>query len=307
YQAIPGSYGRGRYHEGQTLGEIYGFEFDRFFEESDFSGKNGSQWIYKDGVASQVPLQATGSFVYGPGDVKYKDLDGDGKITIGDPNMKDEEGNPIPVASVRNHGDTKVIGNMLPRYEYSFRLGAAWKGFDVDLYFQGVGKRNMWYVSSYIIPMAQSNGTGIFEHQLDCNSYIFDANNNITGYNVDQNNFYPVPYASGFSYAALSNNMLGQGAYNFLPSDRYLLNMAYLRLKNVTVGYTLPIEITKKALIQKARVYFSTENPCFIYNGANRYKIDPEINTGEGGMGVGAYGRTNPMMASYSFGIQVTF
>lgn len=101
--------------------------------------------------------------------------------------------------------------------------------------------------------------------------------------------------------------MLGQGTYNFLPSDRYLLNMAYLRMKNITFGYTLPVEITNKALIQRARLYFSAENPFFLYNGASRYKMDPEINTGEGGMGVAAYGRTNPMMKSFSFGIQVTF
>lgn len=296
YQAIPGTYTLTRYHEGQTLGEIYGFEFDRFFEESDFVGKNGNQWIYADGVADQTPLQVTNSnFIYGPGDVKFKDLDGDGKITAGD-------------GTLANHGDVKVIGNMLPRYEYSFRIGGSWKGFDLDLYFQGVGRRKMWYVSSFIIPMAQSNGTATFEHQQDYNWIEYDASGNAVGYHVDQNNWYPNPYGGGYGFAAINNNMLGQGAYNFLPSDRYLLNMAYLRMKNITFGYTLPIEITKKALIQRARVYFSTENPFFVYNGAGRYKMDAEMNGSDGGgMGVAAYGRHNPMMTSYSFGIQVTF
>ena len=267
YQAVPGSYGMGRYHEGQTLGEIYGFEFDRFFEESDFTGKNGKQWIYAPGVADQTPLQTNANFVYGPGDVKYKDLDGDGKITAGK-------------GTVGDHGDVTVIGNMLPRYEYSFRLGAAWKGFDIDLFFQGVGQRKMWYMSSFIVPLA---------------------------YHVDQNNCYPTAYGGGFNKAGLSNSMLGQGAYNFYASDRYLLNMAYLRMKNITFGYTLPTNLTQKAWIQRARIYFSAENPFFIYNGAGRYKLDAEINTGEGGMGVAAYGRTNPMMKSFSFGLQVTF
>lgn len=299
YQAIPGSYALTRYHEGQTLGEIYGFEFDRFFEESDFVGKekdNPNQWIYAPGVADQTALQVTNSsFIYGPGDVKFKDLDGDGKITVGK-------------GTVDNHGDVKVIGNMLPRYEYSFRLGGSWKGFDIDLYFQGVGRRKMWYMSSFIFPMAQSNGTATFQHQNDYNWIEYDSNNTPIAYHVDQNNWYPNPYAGGFNNGKVNNNLLGQGAFNFFPSDRYLLNMAYLRMKNITFGYTLPVEITKQALIQRARVYFSTENPFFIYNGAGRYKMDAEMNGSDGGgMGVAAYGRHNPMMTSYSFGIQVTF
>jgi hypothetical protein len=88
--------------------------------------------------------------------------------------------------------------------------------------------------------------------------------------------------------------------------------MAYLRLKNLTLGYTIPREITRKAYIQKARIYFSGENLFFLYNGAGKYKLDPEIATGSYGSfssdnGYGTYGRTVPMMRSYSFGLQVTF
>lgn len=87
--------------------------------------------------------------------------------------------------------------------------------------------------------------------------------------------------------------------------------MAYLRLKTATIGYTIPAEITKHALIERARIYFSCENPFFIYNGAGKFGIDPEISTASRGQasaaGVGAMGRTNPIMRTYSFGIQVTF
>ena len=57
--------------------------------------------------------------------------------------MVDKDGNKIPVGTVRNHGDMKVIGNAMPHYEYSFRIGGAYKGFDLDMFFQGVGKRDM--------------------------------------------------------------------------------------------------------------------------------------------------------------------
>ena len=86
--------------------------------------------------------------------------------------------------------------------------------------------------------------------------------------------------------------------------------MSYLRLKNVTFGYTIPANITQKAYIQKARIYFSAENLAFLHNGAGKFKLDPELATGDGGQGsangIATFGRTAPMMRTFSFGIQVT-
>ncbi|MCH5220525.1 MAG: SusC/RagA family TonB-linked outer membrane protein, partial [Muribaculaceae bacterium] len=306
YQAIPYNTDRGRFYEGQYVGDIWGFEFDRFFTVDDFTWNTADgKWAagarqtgYAPGVASQAGLQ-TGAFIYGPGDVKFKDLDGDGVITNGSQVISD-------------HGDAKVIGNMMPRYEYSLRIGGAWKGFDIDMFFQGVGKRNVWNVSSNVVPFAQT-AAGLFAHQLDYNSisYDTDANGNryVTGYNVDQNNLYPVPYGPNFSFGTWQT-MFGQGVNNFLPSSRYLTNMAYLRFKTLTVGYTIPYYITRHALIQNARIYFSAENLCMLYNGAKKFGIDPEIfggDNGSGSMGVASFGRTYPMPKSFSFGIQVTF
>ena len=92
-----------------------------------------------------------------------------------------------------------------------------------------------------------------------------------------------------------------------------MLNMAYLRLKNLTVGYTLPVDITKKAFIQRARIYFSAENLAFLYNGAGKYGLDPELSTSATATAQGSnagyadFGRTTPMPQTFSFGIQVTF
>lgn len=102
---------------------------------------------------------------------------------------------------------------------------------------------------------------------------------------------------------------LGQGRYNFYPQTKYLMNMAYLRFKTLTVGYTLPVDLTQKVFIQKARVYFSADNLCLLYNGMRKYPIDPEIgSTWKSSLSYsdGTYGRTDPMMRSFSFGIQVT-
>jgi TonB-linked SusC/RagA family outer membrane protein len=283
------------YCEGTYYGDIWGFETDRYFEESDFTGKDANgKWIYAEGVADQTGLQ-TGNFVYGPGDIKFKDLNGDGKIDGG-------------AGTLDDHGDLKVIGNALPRYEYSFRLGANWNNFDIDLFFQGVGKRSRWMTGSMVIPQAQA-GLGTFEHQQSYNHYIIE-DGKVVGYEIDQNNDYPNMYEGSAGTGTISN--IGYGKYNYYPQTRYLINMAYLRLKNLTLGYTIPREITRKAYIQKARIYFSGENLFFLYNGAGKYKLDPEIATGSYGSfssdnGYGTYGRTVPMMRSYSFGLQVTF
>ena len=118
-------------------------------------------------------------------------------------------------------------------------------------------------------------------------------------------------YAGGSASGNISN--IGYGSLNFYPQTKYLMNMAYLRLKSVTLGYTLPIDLTRKAYIQKARIYFTAENPCLLYNGARRYPLDPEItgypsgSTFNSSQSLAMTGRAAPMMRTYSFGIQVSF
>ncbi|MDE6310721.1 MAG: SusC/RagA family TonB-linked outer membrane protein [Muribaculaceae bacterium] len=297
----------GSFFDGSVYGDIWGFETERYFEESDFVGKDEKgNWIYAQGVANQHGLEQ-GTFKYGPGDVKFKDLNGDGVINGGDPNMVDENGNPVPVGSLANHGDLKVIGNAVPRYEYSFRVGGAYKGFDIDLFFQGVGKRNYWTTSAFVTPLARGND-GSYANQDSYNKMIFDANNQIIGYEIDQNNDYPCMYGGAAGTGTVSG--IWQGRYNFYPQSRYLMNMAYLRFKTLSVGYTLPIDLTRKALIQKARIYFTAENLCMLYNGMKKYPIDPEIGSqwkSSTSYSNGTFGRTSPMMRSFSFGMQITF
>ena len=321
-----------RFYEGQTFGDIWGFEYDRFFEVGDFVGKDDKGvWQYGENTPDQSYL-AWDPFTFGPGDVKYKDLNGDGVINNGDPTMIEWNGKyyvagdpgyadaeaalkapneadrskMVPVGTLANHGDLKVVGNALPRYEYSFRIGAAWKGFDIDFFFQGIGQRKMWQISKFTMPFASKND-GFFQHMMSYNKYVVNENDQIVDYEINQNNEYPVLTSGDFGFNYRFGNTCRQGKNNFVLSDRYLVNMAYLRMKNITLGYTIPADITKKAYIQKARVYFSAENPFFIYNGAGKHSIDPEISDVAAGEGVASFGYANPMMKSYSFGVQVTF
>lgn len=296
YSYLPNS---GNYTEGTYFGDIWGFETDRYFTKDDFTWDAAAKkYVPVQGIADQSGLESQ-QFTYGPGDIKFKDLNGDGKIDAG----KGTKG---------DHGDLKVIGNALPRYEYSFRLGGAWKGFDIDLFFQGVGKRDMWATGSTITPMIQS-ALGTFTNQLSYNVIKYAADGQIDWANsrISQGNDYPRMYSGGDGYGRISN--IGMGKYNFYPQSKYLLNLAYLRLKNLTFGYTLPTAITQKALIQKARIYFSADNLFFLYNGAGKYQLDPEQTTSAGTSlagydnGQGKFGRTTPQQRVLSFGLQVTF
>ena len=252
----------------------------------DASGRN----IFKAGIADQHGLEQ-GTFHYGPGDVKYKDLDGDGSITGGD-------------GTLENHGDIKKIGNNLPRYEYGFHIGGAWKGIDLDIFCQGVGKRDMWTVSSMVIPFTQAANDIYYDGMESHNSVIFDDKWNIIDYVVDQNNKYPRLWPNVYG----TNNVPGlalAGQNNYIPQSRYLQDISYLRVKNITLGYTIPSDWTTKAYIQRARIYFSGENLFFLHRGNKGTGFDPEIVTTEWS-GANTVGRANPIQRTFSFGIQVT-
>ncbi len=256
-------------YQGKTVGEIWGFETAGYFtSESDVASS-----------ASQVGLQ-TGNFVYGVGDIKYADLNGDGVIDAGSSTLDDS-------------GDLKVIGNTTPRYQYSFRVGGAFKGFDLDIYFQGIGKRDLWAVGNEAIPYYRGADV-MYEHQMDFWSPE----------NPDAE--YPLPYA-GNATSAINNmykmaNSTADSGNNFYPQTKYLLNLAYLRLKNLTVGYTLPQKITNKVSLQKVRVYFSGENLCEFSDIS--IPIDPEITSGSSTSNF--YGRTAPFQRVLSFGVQLS-
>lgn len=288
-------------YEGETWGDIWGFETDRYFTEDDFDGaiiKNNqvTGWNYKSGVASQVGLQ-TDNFVYGPGDVKYKDLNGDGVIDGGKGTLED-------------HGDLKVIGNTMPRYEYSFHIGGAYKGFDIDLFFQGVGKRDMWTQSSFVFPEMRAPDLAIYDNQTSYNIYDYTVTNNtltVTKNTISQSNDFPTLYP-GNEYSGNVVGLTGEGGcHNYYPQTKYLVNMSYLRLKNITLGYTLPKFLIKKAYLEKVRIYGSVNNLCLLHKGSGDLPIDPEVNAGQGLLSYGTWGRTYPITRSWSFGIQVTF
>ncbi len=288
------------WYNGKTYGEIWGYRTDRLYQKEDFEydtngklieivlteangDKNAGKTVYKqkgNNPVYQGYLQGSGSFKYQPGDVKFQDLDGDGQITDGS-------------RSVDDHGDLEVIGNTTPRYEYGLRLGADYKGFDLSIFFQGVGKRDMWGSSSTTLA-GFNTADGAIAKRFSTDYWREDRTNA----------FYPRAW-----------NMAGSvNANNMYRQDRYLLDMSYLRIKNITFGYTLPAHLTKKVWIQKARFYCSLEN-FFTFDHLDGTPLDPEVVAGIGSSGLlssdnyqlGRAGISTPAFKSLSVGVQLNF
>ncbi len=205
------------------------------------------------------------------GDIMYKDLNGDGQVSKGANTLED-------------HGDKTIIGNSTPRYNFGIDLDAQYKGFDVRVFLQGTAKRDIAVGGPYFTGannnIWQSAG---FQQHLD---YFRPADTkSIFGANVDS--YYPRPNFS-------------TGWKNFATQTRYLQNGAYMRVKNIQLGYTVPVEATSKIGINKLRVYLSAEN---VFTWTKMSDIfDPETTGGDWGNG-----KIYPLSKIYSCGFSLTF
>jgi len=181
--------------------------------------------------------------------------------------------------------DRFVLGNAFPRYTFGFTYSLNWKGIDFSVFAQGVGKRDMMLRGELIEPFHSNYSYTIYKHQLDF----------WTPTNTDAK--YPRLSAPGSS-STQNNYRMG--------SDIYILDGSYLRLKNITLGYTLPKSITGKAGIEKLRIYVTGQN---LLTFCSNSFIDPESSefgdnmTNSGGNS----GRNYPVLRYYGFGLDLEF
>ncbi|KQN37272.1 SusC/RagA family TonB-linked outer membrane protein [Pedobacter sp. Leaf41] len=262
------------YYEGQTLGEIWGYETEGFFiNEADIASH-----------AKQDPqMRASPTGRWFPGDIKLRDLNGDGLINVGE-------------NKVGKSGDRRIIGNSAPRYMYGINLGADWNNIFFSVFFQGVGKQQ-WYPSTE---------TEMFWGQYNRpynNIPTFHLGNMWTPENT--NAYFP----RTMSRAASSNTNRTLG----VAQTRYLQNVAYLRMKNIQVGYNLPTKWVNRIGARTAKVFFSGEN-LFTYSPMykvvkntidveNAVPADQDINNNP----TNGDGYNYPLMKSISFGLNIGF
>jgi TonB-linked SusC/RagA family outer membrane protein len=262
------------YYEGQKLGDIWGFKVEGLFkDQADINAH-----------ADQSFFNLSNTRISMPGDLKFADLNGDGKIDRGN-------------QTLANHGDLEVIGNTTPRYQYGLNLNASWNNFGVSAFLQGVGKRN-WY------PAIES---GYFWGQYN-RPYGFMLKEH-TGDNIwtEENQNVDAYWPRYRSY--LANRTVGPMS---LPNDRFLQDVSYLRVKNITVNYNLPNTVTKKLGLQALKFYVTGEN---LFTMSNLFKVtgnyDPEV-IGAGDVdfrstsGTDGDGFGYPMLKTITFGINLT-
>lgn len=235
YENPTGTNPQNNWYVGKRVGEIWGYksdgiiktqeEADEYNEKYDLSYISGLKWT--------------------PGDVKYRDLNGDGKVDNGSNTLGDM-------------GDLTIIGNTSPRYQYTFNGGISWKGISLSVMFQGVGKRK-WSPDMGTVyfwgsgPYAQVT---VFKEHMD---YWTEDNPNA---------YYPKPYTAGAGAIGKFRNKTSQ------KTDRYVQSAAYCRLKNLTISYDIPTKWVNKIGMNKAQVFFSGEN---LWTSTSLAKMfDPE-------------------------------
>lgn len=239
---------------------------------------------------TQILYKSSNSGQTLPGDIKFADTNGDGVIDKGTERVGDS-------------GDWQIIGNETPRYTYGINFGADWNRFSFSVFFQGVGKQD-WY------PGAEA---GIFWGQYNRPYNKIPTWQLGEIWSEDNPNAY-LPRYRGYT-AQNGQATLTQ------KQTRYLQNVAYIRMKNIQLGYTLPEEWLKRLGMSATRVFVSGEN-LFTWSPLykrtkdldveNLWRSDAVLNPSDDPVNdpeKSSSGRGNnyPMLKSISFGISATF
>lgn len=246
------------YFNGQKIGDIWGYTTQGFFTNNDFvPGTLNANLQGGTLMPGTAPYKGVNQ---NPGDIRFVDLNGDGTIFNGN-------------NTLANSGDRSIIGNNNRQFQFGFNGNASYKNFDFSFFINGVGKRDIWINNQVFFPYLDQF-SGIFANEL----------NYWTPNRTDA--FYPRSYS----------NASGNTNISRVVQTRYLSNGAYIRLKNVSLGYTLPAKLFKDKI--RARVFFSAENLITLDHLPDGLDAESQ-NLGSGGI--------YPFIKKYSFGANVSF
>lgn len=257
------------YYAGQKVGEIWGYVTDGFFTKDNIA-EASKQKLFKASTSGQ----------WLPGDIKFKDVNGDGVVNNGD-------------NRVSSPGDMVIIGNITPRYLYGFNIDLDWNNFFFGAFIQGVGKQQWW-------PGAEAD---VFWGQYNRPYNLLPKSQLGNIWSEENPNTYFPRYRG---YSAQSG-----GGELTTKQTKYLQNIAYTRIKNIQLGYILPQRLISKIKMQNARVYISGEN---LFSWSPLYKVtkdlDPENTSGSDMVltnGSNGNGNNYPLLKSVTVGLSVTF
>ena len=268
-----------RAYVGGTSGLIYGYVNDGFYTVADFESFDAQArtWKLKEGVVDSSPLSDTPR----PGNAKFK------KLTPVDPNST----NPYQLTEA----DRTVIGNTTPKFSGGFGLNATYKGFDMSAFFNFMYDFDVLNANKIMLTTWADNKE---------NNFLMDIASNKRWRNFDdmgnEIRYQPEILAEFNKNATMWNpTSIGRPiSMSYAVEDG-----SFLRLNSATIGYTLPVALTRKVGLNKVRFYVSGNN-LFILTGYSGY--DPEVNIATGLTPNIDYNRY-PRSRTYTFGAQLTF
>ena len=277
---------------GQPLFQFYGYVTD------------GVYTSYEDIENSPKPVSYGGSDGYNKyntvwvGDVKYKDISGpDGK-----PDGKIDE------------NDRTYIGNPMPKYTFGWTNTFRYKDFDLTIFLNGsVGNKVYNYIRMKLDAMKSvwqnQASTVLNRSQITAIDPNKDYSNGYKGHNANlvYNWYDDIDNVQVLHPTGIPAAHLNDPNENTRVSDRYIEDGSYLRVKNITLGYTFPKQLIKHIGLENLRVYCNIQN-LWTITGYKGY--DPEIGASTSDMNGYVYGLDNgryPSPTVYSFGLNVTF
>ena len=228
---------------GQPLGNMYGFVSDGMYSPDDFTW-NGSKWVLNEGVVDNSAI--IGSSYLVPGAMKLKDLNGDGKVTV---------------------ADRKVIGNASPDFTGGFNFSGYLYGFDFSANFNYMIGNQVYNANKVEFTSSRKFSN---RNLLD----MMDVDKRWT--NIDWNTGEMITDAATLKQVNAGKTMWTPTVGTAVFSDWAVEDASFLRLQSVTLGYTLPEELTQKVHLRKARIYVTGTNLLCLtkYSG-----YDPEVDT----------------------------
>jgi TonB-linked SusC/RagA family outer membrane protein len=287
-----------QFYEGMELGEIWGLESNGLFQNQA-----------EIDALDQTAIIPWGALSIVPGWPKYVDQNGDGLINKG-------------ALTVDDPGDLRVIGNFMPRLQFGLNMSFNWNGFDFSAFFQGIADRDYYPVDYLYWSFFQQPYEGGQVHALDFYRAQNDSPEQRAKHSqayinmglADQNLDAAFPHMQAWLADRNLGERIDQSQGLAIPQTAHLLDASYLRVKNLTIGYTLPATLTEKINIARLRIFVTGENLA-EWSGVSDY-YDPEAITDavsarfNPAVGAGRFtgsGFQYPFQRRYALGVNITF
>jgi TonB-linked SusC/RagA family outer membrane protein len=260
-----------QYYNGYEFGEIWGYVTDGYYTVNDFEEGTLNDNLMNGTLKEGIPAFYT-VINQNPGDIRFVDLDRNGEISPGSSTLSDP-------------GDRKIIGNSRKRYQFGITGSMTYKNFDFSMFINGVAKSDLWpYINlnnrddvNFIFWPYSDQYASLYKNQLD----------------------YWTPENTDAYYMRNYYGASGNTRYSRNIQTKYLLNGAYIRLKNIELGYTLPKRLSEILFINYTRLFVSVENLLKLDHLPKG--MDSEVTTTYNTGGVYPYYRR------FNFGLNISF